>query len=221
MQPVYSPYAPYQPPVAYGAAPGAGLYDRVRAAAAPAVVLLAICAALPLLNWLFWTVAGGAVPPDARETAATIYLGLKSLLQLVAAIVFFVWLHRIHVAVRQEQGATQFTPGMAVGGWFIPFANFVLPMLSMRDVWQRKMGGDRSFIVPVWWITYLVSTIYTVAYQMLLSTQSFEGLKTLMTLFPFPLPLALHLGAFVSWLLMVRWLTDRAVQSTARPVAFG
>src|SRR5262245_32322284 len=148
MQPAYPPYAhyqQYQPPAAYGAPAAPRLYDRVRDAAGPAVVLLGICAAWPVLSYAFSLVAALIVPIELMSLVYQILFGLQQLVQLVAVILFFVWLHRVHVAVRQEQGTTKYTPGMAVGGWFIPFANFALPMLSMQDIWQRKMGSDRSF----------------------------------------------------------------------------
>jgi hypothetical protein len=214
MQPAYPPYAQYQPPVAYGA-PSQGIYDRVRDAAGPAVVLMAICAGWPVLSYVFSLATSSLFSFEMLTMVYQILFGLQQLLQLVAVILFFVWLHRVHVAVRQEQGSTQYTPGMAVGGWFIPFANFVLPFLSMRDVWQRKMGSDRSFIVPVWWVTYLLTMLHTVGLQVMIQTQNLEGAALLSGFFP--LPLLVKICAFASWLLMIRWLTDRAVQQPAQP----
>ena len=104
---------------------------------------------------------------------------------------------------------------MAVGGWFIPFGNLVLPYLTVREAWDRKMGSDRSFIVPLWWATFLLTTLYRLVWQVAEIARMFDLLKVLGA--GFPLPMLIRITAYVSWLLIVRWLTDKAVQTPAQP----
>lgn len=60
---------------------------------------------------------------------------------LVIAIVWLIWQHRAQKNL-EGLGATwlRFTPGWAVGWWFVPFANLVKPFQTMRELW--KASGD-------------------------------------------------------------------------------
>ena len=59
---------------------------------------------------------------------------------VATATVFIIWqfrsaknnevLGRIH---------PRYTPGWSIGGWFIPFANLVIPVRIFQDLWQ---GSD-------------------------------------------------------------------------------
>lgn len=91
---------------------------------------------------------------------------------LIAAIVLFlVWLHRAYAnlsALRSE--SNEFSPGWAIGWWFIPFANLVKPYQVMRSLWAEsdpdvdlEMGfltsvqaGAPGFMM-VWWVLWLLS----------------------------------------------------------------
>jgi len=80
-------------------------------------------------------------------------------LALVTIIVVLVWLHGAFVALR---GRTSFSPGMAVGGWFIPIANLFLPALILRDGWRAAVGagGGIAFLWMIaWWLTTAVSVL--------------------------------------------------------------
>lgn len=61
------------------------------------------------------------------------------------------------------------TPGWSIGGWFIPVANFVIPVRVMQDLWQ---SGDpdatrrtpwqalrRSTLVGWWWALFLAGAL--------------------------------------------------------------
>jgi hypothetical protein len=205
MQPAYQPYAPY-PPQAAAAYPAASPYESLRGIAGVTVAFLGICAGWPVFSFLV-----ARVVSPAGSGAALLYnamRGVESLIGLVATILFLVWLHRVFVAIRVEQGPTRTSPGMAVGGWFIPVANLVLPFLAMREAWQRKMQGDRSFIVPLWWGTFVFTTTFRMVWDVAQSAGSNDILKVMGSVFP--LPMLVRITAYVSWLLIVRWLTDRA-----------
>jgi eukaryotic-like serine/threonine-protein kinase len=80
-------------------------------------------------------------------------------------VVFLTWLHRVHLQLTalRGPGALRFGSGLAVGGWFIPFANFVLPLLEVRDLFRASApgadadAGDRPpAMLWVWWAALLV-----------------------------------------------------------------
>ena len=60
----------------------------------------------------------------------------------------------------------RFTPGWAVGGWFVPFLNFVRPKQIMNDIWRGSSPEDYSgddwhgrSVTPLlhwWWGLWIV-----------------------------------------------------------------
>ena len=59
---------------------------------------------------------------------------------VATAIVFIIW--QLRSAKNNEVlGRIQprYTSGWSIGGWFIPFANLVIPVRILQDLWQ---GSD-------------------------------------------------------------------------------
>lgn len=134
-------------------------------------VLLAILALLCLLNagayfyraGQFEDAAEGTFVPDEEANAADAAVfgtgGFLQLLYIATGIVFIIWQFR-HAKNAQILGATGgLGPGWAIGGWFIPLANLVLPPLQLHHssrVSRTRIGSQRSLsalIVP-WAITF-------------------------------------------------------------------
>jgi hypothetical protein len=100
-----------------------------------------------------------------------IYL-LKFPTYVFTVVMFLVWLHRAHSNLA-TLGARNldFTPGWAVGWWFIPFANLVKPFQAVREVWSESdpeaddseqvffSTGPRTAptYMGVWWAMWLLS----------------------------------------------------------------
>ena len=69
----------------------------------------------------------------------------------VTGIVWCVWQHRAQRnAIELAYGKLQFTPGWAVGWWFVPFANLVKPFQTVRELWKASHGGYDGRIVGTW-----------------------------------------------------------------------
>ena len=99
--------------------------------------------------------------------------GLGTLFVFVAlAVAFLMWLHRASRNLRALGNPSQrieFTPGWAVGWFFIPFANLVMPYKAVREVWEKsdpavRTGDDFMFAGPSsaplllgWWVTFIAS----------------------------------------------------------------
>lgn len=84
--------------------------------------------------------AGGDVSPldaahsdDVVRASAFLQLGAG----LLCAILFLTWLHRV-VANNAALGARalRFTPGAAIGWWFVPLANWVMPYRVVAEAWR-------------------------------------------------------------------------------------
>lgn len=100
--------------------------------------------------------------------------GLLALLEfplLILSIIFFLmWLYRGYTnlpALRAD--SSEFTPGWAIGWWFIPFANLVKPFQVVRNLWAESdpdidPEGFHLNVQPgapawmlIWWITWLIT----------------------------------------------------------------
>lgn len=99
-------------------------------------------------------------------------IGLLALLQLpiyiATAVAFLMWLHRCYKNLPSlKSRQNEFTPGWAVGWWFIPFAQLWKPFQAVRNLWKESnpnfeaeresfpsSGGNSSTIV--WWWTFWI-----------------------------------------------------------------
>ena len=98
---------------------------------------------------------------DADDAVRT-FESLHGLLFLVVAVVFIIWQFR-HAKNAEALGALGgLGPGWAIGGWFVPVANWVLPVLQINqssrasDVEARRQGrtAGATPIVVVWGILF-------------------------------------------------------------------
>ena len=87
------------------------------------------------------------------------------MVQIIALIVVFcVWIHRANYNARQLGAADMtFTPGWAVGWYFIPIANLWKPYQAMKEIWKASANPahwqdqPRGSILPAWWTFFLIS----------------------------------------------------------------
>ncbi len=114
-------------------------------------------------------------------------VALLSVLAVLAALVaFFVWLFRSKkriVALGMEGG--EYSPGLTVGSFFIPFLNLYLPIAAVRELWQSS-GAPRSWkeqpssaLVGCWWIAWVVNAIMGAVVGIV--TKNSAGLEELKT----------------------------------------
>jgi hypothetical protein len=116
---------------------------------------------------------------DLLQTLA----GLAYLVTLVLAAVYFLrWEHRVARNVR-ALGATglRYTPGWAVGWWFVPFANLVMPYRVVAELW-RATASDGATVrgyVRVWWTLWIAGgLIGNVGARLSGSASSRAGIQT-------------------------------------------
>lgn len=117
--------------------------------------LLLVRTALPPFFWIVGFVVGPLVGMLARV--------LNPLLSLAIGVLLLMWLHRLYSA---RPGKMSYSPGMAVGAWFIPLANVVLPALIVRDAWKAVRGEEGSNIVFLWWLFWLAEVGLRVLYSL-------------------------------------------------------
>jgi hypothetical protein len=136
------------------------------------VVLLALTAILALVSAVFWAVhlavlndyeqgLVSATRAQDSENGAFSVWGFSLLMFVPTAIAWLLWQYRAHANLRALGVANlSFSPGWAVGWWFIPFANIVMPYLTVRELWKasnpeagaiewKARGG--AAIIGFWW----------------------------------------------------------------------
>ena len=93
--------------------------------------------------------------------------GCGQMAAFITTVVFFcMWIHRANRLTRRfSPEGMQYTPGWAVGWFFIPFANLVMPYKVMSEIWQRngqapgEMGPPSNGLVGAWWLCYVLSGV--------------------------------------------------------------
>jgi len=113
---------------------------------------------------------------DLKQTLQALVAGLQLLVLIGGAVAFLMWFYRVHknlLALRATN--LEYSPGWAVGGFFVPFLNLVRPMHVMREVWywsdpsafKRDPSSDdlpvrnRNATPPLigwWWAFFLLSS---------------------------------------------------------------
>lgn len=133
-------------------------------------ILLAIISTAHQIGLLSRVHAGGIVTPsegeasDARQLVTT--LGYAGLI-VVTGVVWMFWQHRAQSNLRHVGTADlRFTPGWAVGWWFVPAASLWMPYLSIRELlrasepsvtdWRRARTGP---LPGLWWASWIAASI--------------------------------------------------------------
>ncbi|MEV5200865.1 DUF4328 domain-containing protein [Streptomyces sp. NPDC053720] len=146
------------------------------------VVLLAVVAAADLLAVAAGlnsrrVIAAGlendfATYDEAEATLADNLYGtagvLQSLVSLATAVVFIIWFRRVRLNAEVFDPSMQpMRPGWAVGAWFVPIANLVLPRRIAGGIWtaSAQTNTDGSWrtvpatVMNLWWGFWVVSLI--------------------------------------------------------------
>ncbi|MEQ1604014.1 MAG: DUF4328 domain-containing protein [Pyrinomonadaceae bacterium] len=105
---------------------------------------------------------------DSAMHPADVIIGLAALFQFglrfTCAVVFFFWLHRVYnnLPVIGSRNL-EFSPGWAVGWWFIPFANLIQPFKIVKELYiesrNRANEADDDYSAEniwLWWIAFLL-----------------------------------------------------------------
>ena len=111
----------------------------------------------------------GDNPMGAVLVVILFLLAILELILFVATVVFFcMWLYRAYANLRALNPANRpdHEPGWAVGSFFIPFVNLVLPYRAVKEVWQKSGLPDEELLsaprppatFPIWWLFWLLSS---------------------------------------------------------------
>ena len=104
---------------------------------------------------------------------------LQALSFITSGVLILMWIYRANFNAHRLGGVDmEFSPGWAVGWYFVPFANLWKPYQAMKEIWQvsaspeRWEHEDRSWLLPLWWTIWIISNILgNVAFRLMLQDE--------------------------------------------------
>jgi hypothetical protein len=108
------------------------------------------------LNCLAITVSWFAPPTPVWQAVLTLSIGVSS----VAAIVsYLVWIFRCAVNARFIAPTSAPSPGWAIGCHFVPFANWVVPAMVMKEIadvtFRLRPPKATGYVIAIWWLPFV------------------------------------------------------------------
>jgi hypothetical protein len=106
---------------------------------------------------------------SAAATVVSIGLpgaGIVALLLRVALIpVFLVWFYRARKDANGRGQRQRWSPGWAIGAWFVPIVYLWFPYQIMADIWRANLSAERrnrpAVLPGFWWGCWLVGEGFT------------------------------------------------------------
>jgi hypothetical protein len=108
----------------------------------------------------------------ASDDRLGVLAGWYAILVLGSAIAWCVWQHRAHANLRAfARSGLRFTPGWAVGWWFVPVAALWKPFEAVRELWKASDPGSDAVswrssrtwpALGWWWACWLGSGVISV-----------------------------------------------------------
>jgi hypothetical protein len=96
-------------------------------------------------------------------------------LYIATAVVWLVWIQRASKNQKPLGARPRYSPGWAVGGWFVPFYNLWCPLQVTRELWKTSgvaaleaVGEEHprapgSGLVVLWWVSWVTGNMIDVA----------------------------------------------------------
>ena len=104
---------------------------------------------------------------DVSNLRVELLYGARFVIFLTTMIFFSVWIMQANKNVRRFGAkGMRFKPAWAVGSYFIPFYNFFMPYLAMKEIWQTSANPSEwknqqsGVVLKLWWTMWLVSLLW-------------------------------------------------------------
>ena len=114
------------------------------------------------------SLAGRPVSMDealASDSRVESIAGWTLIALLVTGVLWCIWQHRAHSNLRSfGRIGLSYTPGWAVGWWFIPFASLWKPLGAMSELWKASEPTDDPkgwwrarawWVLGLWWACWI------------------------------------------------------------------
>jgi len=156
---------------------------------------------------------------------ASLGLALFSIVIFLVTVVFFsIWLYRSYENLRSFGHWVrnlQYSSGWAVGSFFVPFVNLVVPYRAVRELWQNSVAVEETRLglgpvpswFPLWWFFWLTSNFAgRIYFRMSLDDSVPQQTTAIVGLIADVLSIGAALFAFV----IVGTITKRQEETSAR-----
>jgi hypothetical protein len=173
----------------------------------------------------------GSVTVQDVSDADSQVSGAVGLLQfgiLATAVLWMIWQYRFAKNAQALRGNYGLAPGWAIGGWFVPIGNLVLPQLQLLQaakasdpdlpVGQAAASGRAPASVAAWWVAYdLAAVLFGIGAIMRPNKDDFDfDLDRFVRADRVSaFSCLIYLVAAVIAILMVRALSDRQMRAAA------
>jgi len=141
--------------------------------------------------WLLSDVESGSYDYDLmaaanRNDLRQQVIGIVQLVLYIAHVVTIAaWIRLANKNVRLLGAkGMEFTPGWAIGWYFIPFANLWKPYQAMSEIWRASRGSpdwkssEVSGLIPGWWFAWLVANLLgRLSFKLSMKAQELPELK--------------------------------------------
>jgi hypothetical protein len=162
---------------------------------------------------------------DSQVSGAVTLFGF---LLIATGVVWIIWQFRFATNAQALRGGYGLAPGWAIGGWFIPVANLVLPQLQLFQAakasdpdlpaGQPGAAGRAPTSVAAWWIAYdLGAVLFSIGSLSRPSKNSvdFDIDKFIRADRVSAFACLVYIAAAVIAIVMVRALSDRQMRAAA------
>jgi hypothetical protein len=166
---------------------------------------------------------------DSNDNRQAAVGTIQFLVFIAAAILFLVWIYRAYKNLG-ALGASglEYSPGWAVGGWFVPFLNLWRPYQVTAEIWkasdpdahvsepQAWQAAPTSPLVKFWWGLWIVGGIIG-GFMLRFAFQEPEDLEALRSrAFTFVAADAIEIPAAILAILVVWHITNRQDEKSRR-----
>lgn len=168
------------------------LRGRAQAVTVVLVITAVVCVGAVISDVLEWRlmdrIIAGEEVTDAEATSNDTRQGTIGLVQMAlfiaGAVVFIRWMYGAYRNLDLvAPGERRYSPGWAIGSWFVPIMAFFRPKQMINDIW-RAGGRDTQeaqpgFLLLSWWLLWLLSSwIVNAAARSYMSADTASEIKT-------------------------------------------
>ena len=103
---------------------------------------------------------------------------------IVSGILILRWIHRVNWNARALGAQNlQFTPGWAIGWYFVPVMNLWKPYQAMKEIWRASVdpanwhAAAAPALIGFWWFFWIVSSVLgNVSFRLMMRAESIDQL---------------------------------------------
>lgn len=146
--------------------PLADLTNSVQILLKIGIAVISIAVIADIFNAFSYATLDSYLDPNEDIIPSDIISGIIGLIQallfIITSIFFLRWIHRVNSNLQTVSGKTmKFTPGWAVGWYFVPFMNLFKPFQAMEEIWitSHKDEASQNSMLGWWWTLWLASSV--------------------------------------------------------------